>query len=56
MARWDATNQSGRAVASGGYFAVVQAMVCLGSFLYIVGLVLTDVSYTLFDPRVRLDA
>jgi len=36
-------------------FAVVQAMVCLGSFLYIVGLVLTDVSYTLFDPRVRLE-
>ena len=36
-------------------FAVVQAMVCLGSFLYIVGLVLTDISYTLFDPRVRLE-
>jgi len=36
-------------------FAVVQAMVCLGSFLYIVGLVLTDISYTLVDPRVRLE-
>jgi peptide/nickel transport system permease protein len=36
-------------------FAVVQAMVCLGSFLYIVGLVMTDISYTLFDPRVRLE-
>jgi len=36
-------------------FAVVQAMVSLGSFLYIVGLVLTDISYTLFDPRVRLE-
>jgi len=36
-------------------FAVVQAMVCLGSFLYVVGLVLTDISYTLFDPRVRLE-
>lgn len=36
-------------------FAVVQAMVSLGSFLYIVGLLLTDVSYTLVDPRVRLE-
>jgi len=36
-------------------FAVVQAMVCLGSFLYIVGLVMTDISYTLVDPRVRLE-
>ena len=35
-------------------FAVVRAMVFLGSMLYIVGLVLTDVSYTLADPRVRL--
>ena len=36
-------------------FAVVQAMVSLGSFLYIVGLLLTDISYTLVDPRVRLE-
>ena len=36
-------------------FAVVQAMVSLGSFLYVVGLLLTDVSYTLVDPRVRLE-
>jgi peptide/nickel transport system permease protein len=36
-------------------FAVVQAMVSLGSFLYIFGLVLTDISYTLVDPRVRLE-
>ena len=36
-------------------FAIVQAMVSLGSFLYIVGLVLTDLSYTLVDPRVRLE-
>ena len=36
-------------------FAIVRAMVFLGSFLYIVGLVLTDLSYTLVDPRVRLD-
>lgn len=35
-------------------FAIVRAMVFLGSVLYIVGLILTDISYTLFDPRVRL--
>ena len=35
-------------------FAIVRAMVFLGSVLYILGLVLTDVSYTLVDPRVRL--
>lgn len=36
-------------------FAVVQAMVSLGSFLYIFGLLMTDISYTLVDPRVRLE-
>ncbi|KKK72111.1 hypothetical protein LCGC14_2907150, partial [marine sediment metagenome] len=36
-------------------FAIVRAMVFLGSVLYILGLVLTDISYTLVDPRVRLD-
>ncbi len=35
-------------------FAIVRAMVFLGTILYIVGLVLTDISYTLVDPRVRL--
>jgi peptide/nickel transport system permease protein len=35
-------------------FSVVRAMVFLGSLLYIVGLILTDISYTLVDPRVRL--
>lgn len=35
-------------------FSVVRAMVFLGALLYIVGLILTDVSYTLVDPRVRL--
>lgn len=35
-------------------FAIVRAMVFLGSVLYIVGLLLTDFSYTLVDPRVRL--
>jgi peptide/nickel transport system permease protein len=29
-------------------------MVFLGSFLYIVGLILTDISYSWVDPRVRL--
>ncbi|HRA82548.1 MAG TPA: ABC transporter permease, partial [Thauera sp.] len=36
-------------------FAVVRAMVFVGSVLYIVGLILTDLSYTLVDPRVRLE-
>ncbi|MCP5277339.1 MAG: ABC transporter permease [Thiobacillus sp.] len=36
-------------------FAIVRSMVFLGSVLYIVGLVLTDISYTLVDPRVRLE-
>jgi len=35
-------------------FAVVRAMVFLGTILYIFGLILTDISYTLVDPRVRL--
>ena len=36
-------------------FAVVRAMVFIGSVLYIGGLLLTDLSYTLVDPRVRLE-
>lgn len=35
-------------------FAIVRSMVYLGSVLYIIGLILTDISYTLVDPRVRL--
>jgi len=35
-------------------FAIVRAMVFLGSVLYILGLILTDISYTMVDPRVRL--
>ncbi len=35
-------------------FAIVRAMVFLGSALYILGLVLTDISYTIADPRIRL--
>lgn len=34
-------------------FAIVRSMVFLGSVLYIIGLILTDISYTLVDPRVR---
>ena len=35
-------------------FAIVRAMVFLGSVLYILGLILTDISYTIVDPRIRL--
>ncbi len=35
-------------------FAIVRSMVFLGSVLYITGLILTDISYTLVDPRIRL--
>lgn len=35
-------------------FSIVRAMVFLGSVLYIVGLILTDISYTMVDPRIRL--
>ncbi len=31
-------------------FAIVRAMVFLGSLLYVIGLLLTDISYTLVDP------
>lgn len=34
-------------------FAIVRVMVFLGSVLYIIGLILTDIAYTLVDPRVR---
>jgi len=35
-------------------FAIVRSMVFVGSALYIVGLILTDISYTIADPRIRL--
>jgi len=35
-------------------FAIVRAMVFVGSALYIIGLILTDISYTIADPRIRL--
>src|ERR1044071_1934872 len=36
-------------------FAVVRSMVFIGSLLYIAGLLLTDLSYTLVDPRIKLE-
>jgi peptide/nickel transport system permease protein len=36
-------------------FAVVRSMVFIGSVLYIAGLLLTDLSYTLVDPRIRFE-
>jgi len=36
-------------------FAVVRAMVFIGSLLYIAGLILTDLSYTFVDPRIRFN-
>ena len=35
-------------------FDIVRCMVFLGTLLYIIGLILTDISYTIVDPRVRL--
>ena len=35
-------------------FSTVRSMVFIGSILYIIGLILTDISYTWADPRVRL--
>jgi peptide/nickel transport system permease protein len=34
-------------------FDIVRVMVFLGTIFYILGLILTDISYTLVDPRVR---
>ena len=36
-------------------FSIIRSMVYLGSVLYILGLLLTDISYTLVDPRIRLE-
>ena len=35
-------------------FSIVRAMVFLGTVAYIVGLILTDIAYTIADPRIRL--
>ena len=39
----------------GNDFSVLRTMVYIGSLLFILGQILTDVSYTLVDPRVRFD-
>lgn len=36
-------------------FDIVRVMVFLGTLLYIAGLILTDISYTLVDPRVKFN-
>ncbi|OGT49863.1 MAG: peptide ABC transporter permease [Gammaproteobacteria bacterium RIFCSPHIGHO2_12_FULL_41_15] len=36
-------------------FDIVRVMVYLGTLLYVLGLILTDISYTIVDPRVRLE-
>lgn len=36
-------------------FAIVRSMVFLGSVLYIIGLILTDITYTWIDPRIRFN-
>lgn len=36
-------------------FAIVRVMVYLGTVLYIIGLILTDLAYSYADPRVRLE-
>lgn len=35
-------------------FSIVRAMVFLGTLLYCAGLILTDIAYTMVDPRIRL--
>jgi len=36
-------------------FAIVRSMVFIGTVLYVIGLIATDISYTLVDPRVRIE-
>ena len=36
-------------------FATLRTMVFIGSLLFILGQILTDLSYALVDPRVRLE-
>ena len=36
-------------------FAIVRSMVYLSSILFIIGLIFTDISYTIVDPRIRLE-
>jgi peptide/nickel transport system permease protein len=39
----------------GSDFALVRALVYLGAVLYIIGAILTDISYAMADPRVRFE-
>jgi peptide/nickel transport system permease protein len=36
-------------------FGIVRSMVFIGTVLYVIGLIATDISYTLVDPRVRIE-
>jgi peptide/nickel transport system permease protein len=40
---------------SGNDFATLRTMVYIGSLFFVVGQIMTDISYTIADPRVRLD-
>jgi peptide/nickel transport system permease protein len=40
---------------NGNDFATLRVMVFIGSLLFVLGQVATDVSYSLADPRVRLE-
>ena len=37
-------------------FAVIRSMTFIGAVLYMIGLLMTDISYTLVDPRITLSA
>ena len=39
----------------GNDFSVLRTMVYIGSLLFVLGQILTDLSYGLVDPRVRLE-
>ena len=39
----------------GNDFATLRTMVFIGALLFILGQILTDISYTLVDPRIRLE-
>ncbi len=40
---------------NGNDFSTLRVMVYIGSLLFVLGQILTDVSYTLVDPRIRLE-
>jgi peptide/nickel transport system permease protein len=40
---------------NGNDFSTLRTMVYIGSLLFIVGQILTDLSYGLVDPRIRLE-